>query len=57
MKVFCLYNDGDHIGCFKTYQEAYLELKKRNCRYLEIVEEDYSSSCSCGNYAIDKTEV
>ena len=50
-KVFCVYNDGNHIQCYETEQEAihYIEenISSSN-RYLEYEMEDELESCDCG---------
>ena len=49
--VFCLYDDGDHIGCFDSYAEAEsyaLDPTNRLSRYWDIEEEEFLSICDCG---------
>lgn len=45
-KVFCLYSNGNHIQCFKTFEEA-----EHHFDYppsdMDIEEEDYEPDCDC----------
>lgn len=59
MKVFCLYDDGNHIGCYETYAEAeaqITDLSNGYSRYTEIEEEDFTPNCDCGNVNLTRKE-
>ncbi len=49
MKVYCLYNDGDHIACFQTEKEASKEAISRDMRMADIEEEEFDPKCDCKN--------
>jgi len=54
MKIYAVYNDGNHIACFNTLQEAHrcIESHYANTRYIEIEEEDLDPDCDCKNQNI-----
>lgn len=48
-KIFSLYNDGDHIGCFATRQSAEHMMEELRLRMADIEEEEYEPRCDCRN--------
>jgi hypothetical protein len=54
MKVYCVYNDGNHIDCFPTRKEAeeYAFAAENNLRMADVEEEDFDPKCDCGNMRI-----
>lgn len=60
MKVFCLYNDGNHVDCFPTLEEAEVYIMDGSNglgRYADIEEEDYTPECDCGNQRISEEKL
>ena len=50
--VFCLYDDGNHIDCFTSYEAAEQYAIENLSRYWDIEEEDFDPHCDCGNHRL-----
>lgn len=51
--VYCLYNDGQHLSCFDTEEEAARFIESTyllNKRYIEVIKEEVDdvTDCDCG---------
>jgi len=50
--VYCLYDDGQHIQCFDSYDDAVnytQDLSNGLSRYIDIEKEEYYPTCDCGH--------
>lgn len=57
-KVFSLCNDGNHIDCYETKEEAVRRVEDDffGRKYMEIEECDYEPHCDCENTHISEDD-